>query len=63
MRIPLYYSFRNLFARRLTTGLTVLGIGLVVFVFCTVLMMGNGIKTAMVASGSEDNAIVIRKAS
>ncbi len=63
MRIPLYYSFRNLFARRLTTGLTVLGIGLVVFVFCAVLMMGNGIKTAMVASGSDDNAIVIRKAS
>ena len=63
MKIPLYYSYRNLFARRLTTGLTVLGIGLVVFVFCAVLMMANGIKQAMVASGSDDNAIVIRKAS
>jgi ABC-type antimicrobial peptide transport system permease subunit len=63
MKIPLYYSYRNLFARRLTTGLTVLGIGLVVFVFCAVLMMGNGIKQAMVASGSDDNAILIRKAS
>ena len=63
MKIPLYYSYRNLFARRLTTGLTVLGIGLVVFVFCAVLMMGNGIKQAMVASGSDDNAIIIRKAS
>jgi len=63
MKIPLYYSYRNLFARRLTTGLTVLGIGLVVFVFCAVLMMGNGIKKAMVASGSDDNAIIIRKAS
>lgn len=63
MKIPLYYSYRNLFARRLTTGLTVLGIGLVVFVFCAVLMMANGIKTAMVASGSDDNAIVLRKAS
>ncbi len=63
MKIPLYYSYRNLFARRLTTGLTVLGIGLVVFVFCAVLMMGNGIKQAMVASGYDDNAIVIRKAS
>lgn len=63
MKIPLYYSYRNLFARRLTTGLTVLGIGLVVFVFCAVLMMANGIKTAMVASGSDDNAIVLRKSS
>ncbi|MCI0595309.1 MAG: ABC transporter permease [candidate division Zixibacteria bacterium] len=63
MKIPLYYSYRNLFARRLTTGLTVLGIGLVVFVFCAVLMMGNGIKKTMVASGYDDNAIIIRKAS
>jgi ABC-type antimicrobial peptide transport system permease subunit len=63
MKIPLYYSYRNLFARRLTTGLTVLGIGLVVFVFCAVLMMENGIKKAMVASGSDDNVVIIRKAS
>lgn len=63
MKIPLYYSYRNLFARRLTTGLTVLGIGLVVFVFCAVLMMANGLKKTMVATGSDDNAIVIRKAS
>lgn len=63
MKIPFYYSYRNLFARRLTTGLTVLGIGLVVFVFCAVLMMGNGIKMTMVASGEADNAIVIRKSS
>ncbi|MGE5692256.1 MAG: ABC transporter permease, partial [Candidatus Zixiibacteriota bacterium] len=63
MKIPFYYSYRNLFARRLTTGLTVLGIGLVVFVFCAVLMMGNGIKQTLVTSGYDDNAILIRKAS
>ncbi len=63
MKIPLYYSYRNLLARRLTTGLTVLGLGLVVFVFCAVLMMSHGIKRTMAATGSDDNAIVIRKAS
>jgi len=63
MKIPLFYSYRNLLARKLTTGLTVLGLGLVVFVFCAVLMMSHGIKKTMAATGSDDNAIVIRKAS
>lgn len=39
MKIPIYYNYRNLLARKLTTGLTVLGIGLVVFVFSGVLML------------------------
>ena len=59
MKIPLFYSYRNLLARKLTTGLTVLGLGLVVFVFCAVLMMSHGIKKTMAATGSDDNAIVI----
>ena len=63
MKIPLFYSYRNLLARKLTTGLTVLGLGLVVFVFCAVLMMSHGIIKTMAATGSDDNAIVIRKAS
>ena len=63
MKIPIYYNYRNLLARKLTTGLTVLGIGLVVFVFSGVLMLAYGIKKTLVATGSEDNATVIRKAS
>lgn len=62
-RIPLYYNYRNLFARKLTTLLTVAGIALVVFVFCAVLMLAKGIKKTLVASGSDENATVIRKAS
>lgn len=63
MKIPFFYSYRNLFARRLTTGFTVLGLALVVFVFCAVLMLAYGLKKTLVATGSDDNAIIIRKAS
>jgi hypothetical protein len=36
LSIPLKYNIRNLFVRRVTTTLTVLGIGLVVAVFLSV---------------------------
>jgi putative ABC transport system permease protein len=58
----LSYSAKNSFARKLTSTLTVFGVALVVFVFCAVLMLTNGLKTTLVATGSDDNAIVIRKA-
>jgi putative ABC transport system permease protein len=61
MKIPLSYSFRSLWTRKLTTSLTIVGVGLVVFVFAAVLMLANGLKEALVATGSEDNAIVLRK--
>ena len=63
MMIPLKYSFRSLMARRMTTLLTVLGIMLVVFVFAAVLMLADGLKATLVASGSDDNAIVTRQSS
>ena len=56
------YSVKNSFARKLTSGLTVLGVALVVFVFCAVLMLSNGLQTTLVATGSDNNAIVIRRA-
>jgi ABC-type antimicrobial peptide transport system permease subunit len=46
----------------LTTGLTVLGIALVVFVFAATLMLSNGLREALVATGEDENVIVIRKA-
>ena len=45
----------------MTTGLTVLGIALVVFVFAATLMLSNGLREAMVSTGADENAIVIRK--
>ena len=62
MKIPLKYTVRNFKTRMLTTGITVVGITLVVFVFAAVLMMAHGVDKTLVATGSPDNVIVARKA-
>jgi len=62
-KIPFSYSIRNLWTRRLTTVLTVLGMALVVFVFASILMLAEGLKKTLVETGSYDNCIVIRKGS
>ena len=61
MAIPYYYSFRNLWTRRLTTVLTASGMALVVFVFAATLMLAEGLEKTLVDTGSYDNAVVIRK--
>lgn len=61
--IPLAYSLRNLWARRLTTVLTAAGIAMVIFVFAAVLMLAYGLEKTLVATGADDNAIVIRRGS
>jgi putative ABC transport system permease protein len=61
MAIPISYNYRNLLARKLTTLLTVFGVALVVFVLTAVLMMANGVKKTLVATGSDNNIIVLRK--
>lgn len=63
MKIPLLYSVRNLWARRLTTVLTASGMALVVFVFAAILMLAEGLKKTLIETGSYDNVVVIRKAS
>lgn len=63
MRIPLTYPLRNLWARRLTTALTAGGMALVVFVFAAVLMLEQGLRATLVATGSADNALLIRRGS
>lgn len=60
-RLPLSYSFRSMLTRKLTTGLSMLGVALVVFVFAAVLMLANGLRQTLVASGDERNALIIRK--
>ncbi|MFZ5997440.1 MAG: ABC transporter permease [Nitrospirota bacterium] len=62
MGVPFYYSFRNLWTRRLTTILTALGMALVVFVFASILMLAEGLRKTLVETGSYDNVMVIRKA-
>jgi ABC-type antimicrobial peptide transport system permease subunit len=63
MRIPVSYVVRNLLTRRLTTLLTAAGMALVVYVFATVLMLSAGLEATLVATGQEDNVIVIRRSS
>jgi ABC-type lipoprotein release transport system permease subunit len=63
MAIPISYSIRNLWKRRLTTVLTVSGMALVVFVFAAVLMMATGLQKTLVETGSNNNVVVVRKGS
>ncbi|MEI2716103.1 MAG: hypothetical protein V9E98_03750 [Candidatus Nanopelagicales bacterium] len=55
------YIARNLWVRRVTTLLTAGGMALVVYVFATVLMMSEGIRATLVATGQPDNVMVLRK--
>ena len=61
--IPVYYVARNLWTRRLTTGLTAGGMALVVFVFAVVLMLDEGLRRTLVTTGEYDNVVVTRRAS
>lgn len=59
--LPWRYMARNLWMRRVTTLLTAGGMALVVYVFATVLMMSEGIRSTLVATGQPENMIVLRK--
>ena len=59
--VPLAYIARNLWVRRVTTLLTAGGMALVVYVFATVLMMSEGIRSTLVATGQPDNVMVLRQ--
>ncbi len=61
MKIPLKYILGNFKTRRLTTGITVLGVALVVFVFAAVLMMANGVQKTLISTGSSQNVMIARK--
>ena len=59
--VPFSYIARNLWVRRVTTLLTAGGMALVVYVFATVLMMSEGIRSTLVATGQADNLMVLRQ--
>lgn len=63
MAVPLAYSWKNLWVRKLTTLLTAGGMALVVYVFATVLMLTEGLRQTLIATGSDDNIMVIRRGS
>lgn len=63
MKVPFKYMIKNFRTRRLSTLITLAGIALVIFVFTAVLMMANGVKKTLAATGSPDNVVVVRKGS
>ena len=60
MAIPVIYNVRSVKARWTSAIVAVLGIAGTVGVFIAMLSLARGFKATLVASGSEDNAIIMR---
>jgi ABC-type antimicrobial peptide transport system permease subunit len=59
--IPIKYNIGNLTARRVSTLMTILGIGVVIAVMISMMALQNGVRSAVVSSGSKDNLMVMRE--
>ncbi|HEV7572226.1 MAG TPA: ABC transporter permease [Thermoanaerobaculia bacterium] len=59
--VPLKYNIGNLKARRVSTLMTILGIGVVIAVMISMMALQNGVHSAVVSSGSKDNLMVMRE--
>ncbi len=60
MGIPLKYNLRNLVVRKMSTGMTVLGIALVVTVFLLVMSLAEGVRKTLSTTVSPQNVVVLR---
>jgi len=60
MAIPVIYNFRSVKARWTSAIVAVLGIAGTVGVFIAMLSLARGFRATLIASGSNDNAIVMR---
>ena len=63
MALPIKYSFRNALVRWRSTVATVLGIGLVVFVFVLLQSLAAGIEKSSGNTGDKRNVMIVRKGS
>ena len=61
--IPLRYNVGNLKARRVSTAMSVFGMGVVIAVMVSMMALDNGVTKATVSSGSKDNLMVLREGS
>ena len=61
--IPIRYNLRSVVVRRVGTLMTVLGVGLTVAVFVSILAMVHGLQNTFVATGEPLNLMVIRQGS
>ena len=55
------YNLRSMVVRKGTAAMTAMGIAMVVAVFVMTLSIAQGFRSTLVASGSPQNAIVLRK--
>src|SRR6476469_889460 len=58
--IPLRYNVGNLRARKVSTVMSIFGIGVVIAVMVSMMALNNGVTKATVSSGSKDNLMVMR---
>ncbi len=63
MALPLFYSWRNLLVRRLSTSLTLLLITVIVVVLAVLLSFAAGIRQTLKNSGHRDRVIVLKPGS
>ncbi|MBI1871013.1 MAG: ABC transporter permease [Chlamydiae bacterium] len=63
MALPLKYSIRNLWVRKTTTTMTIVGMGLTVGIFICLMAFTEGIRSAVISTGSVDNIILMRDGS
>jgi putative ABC transport system permease protein len=59
--IPIKYNVGNLSSRRISTLMTILGIGVVIAVMLSMMALYHGVKLAIVSSGSKDDLLVMRE--
>ena len=57
------YNLRSMVVRKGTAAMTAMGIAMVVAVFVMTLSIAQGFRATLVASGSPDNVIIMRKGS
>ena len=60
MAVPLKYNLRNLFVRKVSTVMTILGVALVVMVFLLVLSLAEGVLKTLSTNVSPLNVVVMR---
>ncbi|MCK6456161.1 MAG: ABC transporter permease [Phycisphaerae bacterium] len=60
MALPLYYNWRNLFVRKLSTMLTFAVVAVIVLVLAVLLSFAAGIRASLASSGSRSNIMVLK---
>lgn len=61
MKVPFSYNLRNLWVRKTSTGLTIVGIGFVVWIFIMVMSVAQGLQKKMSQTGETDNLLITTK--